>query len=895
MFNHHLLSMQLFKRIVMVCIICNFLPLATKAQQSPRERISFNNNWLFTKNDPSEIVVRDLKEKTIKSQFDYTEIKEWYCSNGSEFVLPGDAVQASKRPSGNLGGDVTYTQPSFNDKNWRKLNLPHDWGIEGSFSYDLPGNTGKLPWAGTGWYRKHFPISASDKGKQFFIDIDGAMAYPLVWLNGRFVGGWPYGYNSFRLDLTPYIKVGAENVIAIRLFNPENSSRWYPGSGIYRNVWLVKTTPVHVGHWGTYITTPEVSDATAALELKVTLDNQSSKSASVKILTKVYELNANSTKSNVVVSTFASQTGTVKAAESETFQAKATIKRPKRWSLEKPNLYVAVTTVEQDGKVVDSYDTEFGVRTIQFDPAKGFFLNGKHVDINGVCNHHDLGALGSAFNLRAAERQLEIMKEMGVNAIRTSHNMPASELVSLCDHMGIMVMDETFDCWKKGKTKNDYGLLFDDWHARDLRALVHRDRNHPSVIQWSIGNEIRELRSPEGPAMAAKLTAIVKTEDPTRPTVLGSNSGNAPFDGMQKGVDVYGQNYYLDVYGKFRAANPDQAMIASETSSCISSRGIYLFPISNNKNDGKGLFQMSSYDLYSPGWGCSPDDEFKTLEQNRHVAGEFVWTGFDYLGEPTPFNNDITNLLNFSDPKERAKMEAELKELGKIKSPSRSSYFGIVDLSGFKKDRFFIYQAHWRPDFPMAHILPHWNWKDRVGQNTPVHVYTSGDEAELFLNGKSLGRKKKGQFEYRIRWDSVLYTPGVLKVIAYKNGKQWAEDVQETTDVASKLTLKSDRSSIKADGLDLSFVTVTIADKKGLKVPTADNLVKFEVSGPGEIVGVDNGDATNFESFKAKEHKAFNGLGLVIIRSIPGEKGVITLNAISDGLVASQLQINTKP
>lgn len=886
--------MRIFTRIFLVCIICNFCSFISVAQHSPRERVSFNNDWLFTKNDPLEIVVKDIKGNIVKSQLDYADVKAWYCANGSEFVLPGDEVQATKLPSGNLGSDITYTQPSFNDKTWRKLNLPHDWGIEGSFSYELPGGTGKLPWAGTGWYRKHFSISPTDKGKQFFIDIDGAMAYPLVWLNGQFVGGWPYGYNSFRLDLTPYIKAGAENVIAIRLFNPDHSSRWYPGSGIYRNVWLVKTNPVHIGHWGTYITTPEINDASATLELKVTVDNQSLKPASVKVLTSVYELDSRGAKSNMVISNFTTQTGKVKAAGSETFSAKSSINNPKRWSLEKPNLYVAVTTIEQDGLVVDSYETQFGVRTIHFDPAKGFFLNGKHVNINGVCNHHDLGALGTAFNLRAAERQLEIMKEMGVNAIRTSHNMPAPELVSLCDRMGIMIMDETFDCWKKGKTKNDYGLLFDDWHARDLRALIHRDRNHPSVIEWSIGNEILELWSKEGPGIAAKLTAIVKAEDPTRPTVLGSNSGRAPFDGMQKGVDVYGQNYNLDVYGKFREANPDQMMEGSETSSCISSRGFYQFPVSDKKWEGKGVFQMSSYDLFSPGWGCSPDDEFKALEQNPNVAGEFVWTGFDYIGEPTPFSDDITNLMNFSDPKERALMEIELKAMGKIKSPSRSSYFGIVDLSGFKKDRFYLYQAHWRPDFPMAHILPHWNWQNRVGQNTPVHVYTSGDEAELFLNGKSLGRKTKGQYEYRIRWDSVLYEPGILKVIAYKNGKPWAEDIQQTTDVASKLSLKADRNNIKSDGLDLSFVTVTILDKKGLKVPTAGNLVKFEISGPGEIVGVDNGDATNFESFKGKEHKAFNGLGLVIIRSKPGLKGVITLKAVSDGLTSSQLHINSK-
>jgi beta-galactosidase len=880
-------------KIFLICVLGLCFSNMTMAQSAARERSSFNKGWLFQKNDPSEIVEKDANGKVIKSQLDYALIKDWYCATGAEFILPGDSVQATKRPAGNLGSTVSYVQTGFNDKNWRQLNLPHDWGIEGAFSYDLPGNTGKLPWAGTGWYRKHFNVAASDKGRQFSIEIDGAMAYPLVWLNGQFVGGWPYGYNSFKLDLTPYIKVGGENVIAIRLYNPENSSRWYPGSGIYRNVWLVKTAPVHIGHWGTYITTPQVTNESATVDLKVTVDNKSANAVDIKVSTKIFELNANGLKTGTAVSTFNVAPAKISVGGHQIISSLATIQHPKLWSIENPQRYVAVTTIEERGLTVDSYETPFGVRTIKFDADKGFLLNGKHVNIYGVCNHHDLGALGSAFNTRAAERQLEILKEMGFNSLRTSHNMPAPELLDLCDKMGIMVMDESFDCWKKGKTKNDYNLLFDDWHARDLRAEVHRDRNHPSIILWSIGNEVRELNMPEGPALAAHLTAIVNGEDPTRPTVVGSNSTKAPFNGIQNGVGVYGQNYNVAIYPQIHSANPNKPVVASETSSCVSSRGEYVFPVSNNKADGRGRFQVSSYDLYAPGWAYSPDVQFKALEENPSVAGEYVWTGMDYLGEPTPFNGDVTNLLNVSDPVEKAKMEVELKALGKIKSPSRSSYFGIVDLAGFKKDRFYDYQAHWRPELPMAHILPHWNWAERIGKITPVHVYTSGDEAELFLNDKSLGRKKKGAFEYRIRWDSVIYQPGVLKVIAYKNGKKWAEDVMKTTDIASKLTLKADRSVIKADGSDLSFITVTIADKNDLLVPRSNNLVKFEISGPGEIVGVDNGDATSFESFLGKEHKAFNGLALVIVRSKAGHAGAITLKAISDGLTAASVKINS--
>ncbi|MDP4291187.1 MAG: glycoside hydrolase family 2 TIM barrel-domain containing protein, partial [Bacteroidota bacterium] len=573
--------------------------------------MSFNNDWRFQKNDPAEIVEKDGNGKVVKSQLDYAQIKDWYCSNGAEFILPADSIQATKRPEGNLGSNVSYTQTGFNDQNWRQLNLPHDWGIEGAFSYDLPGNTGKLPWAGTGWYRKHFNVSASDKGRQFSIEIDGAMAYPLVWLNGQFVGGWPYGYNSFSLDLTPYIKIGGENVIAIRLFNPENSSRWYPGSGIYRNVWLVKTAPVHIGHWGTYITTPVVNKENATVDLKVTIDNKSGKAADVKVSTKIFELSAAGAQTGKAVADFNDASAKIVAGGNQVIATTAAVKNPKLWSVEKPNRYVAVTTVEEGGKVIDTYETPFGIRTIQFDANKGFLLNGKHVNINGVCNHHDLGALGSAFNIRAAERQLETLKEMGCNALRTSHNMPAPELLDLCDRMGVLVMDESFDCWRKGKTKNDYGLLFDDWHARDLRAEVHRDRNHPSIVLWSIGNEVRELNLPEGPALAAHLTAVVNGEDPTRPTVVGSNSTKAPFNGIQNGIGVYGQNYNVGIYGQSHTANPNKPLIASETSSCVSSRGEYYFPVSNNKAEGRGRFQVSSYDLYAPGWAYSPDVQFK--------------------------------------------------------------------------------------------------------------------------------------------------------------------------------------------------------------------------------------------------------------------------------------------
>jgi beta-galactosidase len=854
----------------------------TRAAEPVRERISLNADWRFQKGDPAGA----------EGELAYEKIKAWINATGDELIADTGAAKQA-RPAGNPGADVAYTERGFDDGGWRRLNLPHDWGIEGPFDQALPGETGKLPWAGTGWYRKHFNVPASDRGRQLYLDIDGAMAYASVWLNGKYVGGWPYGYASFRLDLTPYVEAGAENVLAIRLDNPPESSRWYPGGGIYRNVWLVKTAPVHVGHWGTYVTTPEVTPAAATVDLKVTVDNRASTDANVTLKTLVYELAADGRKAGKPVATFAPAGLKIASKERATVGASARVNQPKLWSIAQPSLYVAVTDVEQNGQVIDRHETTFGIRTIEFDAAQGFLLNGARVRLNGVCNHHDLGALGAALNTRALERQLEILKEMGVNAIRTSHNPPAPELLELCDRMGIVVMDEAFDAWKRAKKKNDYHLLFDDWHERDVRALVRRDRNHPSVILWSTGNEIGEQGTPEGHRISATLARIVHEEDLTRPVIAGANNTNAGYNGFQKTLDAFGYNYKPNEYGKFRQANPAMPLVGSETASTISSRGEYFFPVVEDKSKGQANFQMSSYDLYAPRWATTPDTEFKGQDEYPFVFGEFVWTGFDYLGEPTPYNADVTNLLNFSDPAERARMQKELEELGKIRVPSRSSYFGIIDLAGFKKDRFYIYQARWRPELPMAHILPHWNWPERMGEVTPVHVYTSGDEAELFLNGRSLGRKKKEQFQYRLRWDEVKYEPGELRVVAYKNGQRWAEARAQTTGPAARLMLAADRARIKADGQDLSFVTVTVADKDGRLVPRSKNRVRFEISGPGEIVAVDNGDATSHASFQAKERDAYNGLALVIVRAKAGQPGRIKLKAVADGLKGADIAIVT--
>ena len=822
------------------------------AANSIRERLSFDSNWSFNKGDPADA----------SDELNYTNIKTWVLPTGNKFTTNAPLA----KPEVNLGANVAYTSPGFDDSAWRRLNLPHDWGIEGPFDVAAPGSTGKLPWEGIGWYRKHFNVPASDKDRHFYLDIDGAMSYACVWLNGQFVGGWPYGYASWELDLTPYIKVGKENVLAIRLDNPPDSSRWYPGGGIYRNVWLVKTDAVHVAHWGTYITTPEVSNTVAKVKIQVEVNNDGDSDSTVLVKNQIYELDADDDKGKAMVSSGTDDLQIV-AHNTKSSEMQIQIKKPKLWSLENPHRYVVVTSIDQNGKLMDTYETPFGIRTINFDSNKGFFLNGKHIHLNGVCDHADLGALGTVVNTRALQRQIQILQEMGCNAIRTSHNPPAPELLDLCDRMGMLVMDESFDCWQRGKTKNDYHLLFKDWHEKDWRAELERDRNHPSIILWSIGNEVPDQKTSAGPRIAAELTRIAHEEDPTRPTTAACDEIASGFDGFQTNLDVFGYNYKPFAYAELHQAQPDPPIFGSETASCISSRNEYFYPVSTNQDDGKFNFQVSSYDLSAPYWATVPDTEFKAQDKYPFVAGEFVWTGFDYLGEPTPF--DATNDL------------------------SRSSYFGIIDLAGFKKDRFYLYQAHWRPDLPMAHIVPQcWNWPDRVGEVTPVFVYTSGDDAELFLNGKSLGRQKKGQYEYRLCWNQVKYEPGTLKVVAYKDGKKWAADTVQTTGPAAKLVLEVDRNKIRPGGKDLSFVTVKVEDKHGQMVPQSDKAIHFEISGPGEIVATDNGNPTDLTLFQTPDRNAFNGLALAIVRS--SHPGTIILKVSSPGLESCSTSIKAQ-
>ena len=846
-----------------------------------RERININRDWRYQIDDPDGV----------GAALHYSRLKPYLLPCANDFIIFGKRYQ---RPEGNPGENIGYVKSDFDDSEWRHLNLPHDWAIEGPFNIDYNGSTGKLPYWGIRWYRKTLELSQDDAGKQIYLDIDGAMSYASVWCNGQYVGGWPYGYASFRLDLTPYIKAGQKNVLAIRLDNPDDTSRWYPGSGIYRNVWLVKTSPVHVEQWGTFVRNQQVDSEIAVMEMGVNIENHAGKDVQVKLQTSVYLQGKDGRPVGEEVTQSMIKDIAIKKDSWSSARFQFKVDKPKLWDIDTPNCYVAVSRVFMDGKEMDSYETPFGIRTIEFTHDQGFMLNGQKVAIKGVCMHHDLGALGAAFNEVAAERQLRIMKEMGANAIRTSHNPPAPELVALCDRMGLMMQLELADTWQKGKRKNDYNLLFDDWSEADMRSLVRHYRNHPSVIMWSIGNEMPDQTTDQGVIIARNLTAYCHDEDPTRPTSLGCNKRDAVFRDIVNQVDIFGLNYFHKTYPVFKEQNPTRRYHASETSSATSSRGEYFFPVTTDVNNSRSGFQLSSYDMTTIGWGCAPEVQFKMNEEYPFMSGEFVWTGFDYLGEPTPYNKDLTNLLNFSDPNELEKARKELEELGKIKTPSRSSYFGIVDLCGFPKDRYYNYKSYWRPDVPTVHILPHWNWEERIGEITPVHIYTSGDAVELFLNGKSLGRREKSHSYDRLTWDDVRYEPGSLKAIAYKNGQKWAEELVETTGKPAALQVTAEKTELKSDGTDLSFIRVAVVDSQGRVVPRSKNHLKFSVTGPAEIIATDNGDATSLLPFQLSERDAYNGLALVILRSQYMKQGKVLLTVESKGLPKQKIALKVE-
>lgn len=764
-------------------------------------------------------------------------------------------------------GDVDSGEATnANDADWRMLNLPHDWSIEGEFSEDNPARAegGALP-GGIGWYRKTFTVPAASKNKLVYIDFDGVYQKSTVWINGHQLGFRPNGYISFRYELTPYLNFGGTNVIAVKVDNSvQPNSRWYSGSGIYRNAWLVTTNKIAIDHWGTYVTTPQVNNDSASVRLTTHVKNAVGKPSKFILSVTIYNQDGK---------TVASNTSPVISADTAADVVQdMTVIAPELWSDTRPYLYKVVTNVIYGNEVVDQYTTPFGIRYFNFDPDKGFSLNGKYLKIRGVCDHHDLGSLGTAINVRALQRQLELLKSMGCNGIRTSHNPPAPELLDLCDKMGFIVMDEAFDCWEWKKAKYDYHLFFKEWHKRDLQDQVLRDRNHPSVIIWSIGNEIPQQSDTSALRLAPELAGIVRSLDTTRPITTANNDPSLNNTIIKSGaIDLIGYNYHESEYPQFHDRYPGKKFIATETTSGLESRGDYLMPSDSVRRwpmsrDYKTVPKMnedhtvSAYDNVSPPWGSTHEETWKVMKKYDFLSGMFIWTGFDYLGEPTPYS-----------------------------WPSRSSYFGILDLAGFPKDVYYMYQSEWT-DKTVLHILPHWNWKP--GQTVDVWVYyNNADEVELFLNGKSLGIKKKEGDDLHVIW-RVKYQPGLLTAFSRKDGKVVATSEIHTAGDPTKIQLTADRKNINADGKDLSFITVRILDKNGNLVPNANNLISFKVEGNASIAGVDNGCETDHDPFKANHRKAYNGLALAIIQA-KEQPGYIKITASSDGLADATVYLQT--
>jgi beta-galactosidase len=781
---------------------------------------------------------------------------------------PGKTVSFNQNWRFNLGDVTDAKDAGFNDSQWRQLDLPHDWSIEGEFSETAPSGTGggALP-GGLGWYRKTFTIPITAKGKLIFIEFDGVYRNSEVWINGHYLGKRPYGYSTFEYELTPFLAYGAKpNVIAVRVDNSQQpNSRWYSGSGIYRNVWLTTLDPVHVQHWGTYVTTPEVGEQSATVAIKTKVSNGSNSAVPVDLTTIIQDAKgreiARATEKGVAAKG-------MNAEVSQTLKVSA----PMLWSDERPYVYKVISQLSQGARVVDRYETPLGIRTFRFDVEKGFFLNGKPLKIRGTCNHHDLGSLGAAVNTRAIERQLEMLKAMGVNGLRTSHNPPAPELLDLADRMGFIVMDEAFDMWKIAKTKYDYHLDWDQWHKRDLEDMVLRDRNHPSIIIWSIGNEVMEQwnKNPTGGTITRELTAIVRNLDRTRPITSATNGVSRDNKVITEGdLDLVGTNYAHGKLPEFARMFPGRAIIGAETNSSLHMRGSYRMPSDEilrwpRKDEDilkiSPTYECSAYDNSTANWGAGHEEQWKLVKNNDFFSGMYIWTGWDYIGEPTPFP-----------------------------WPAVSSYFGIIDLAGFPKDPFYFYQSEWT-NTPVLHVFPHWNWKQ--GEKVDVVAYyNNADEVELFLNGRSQGTKRKQGDDMHVFW-RLGFEPGVLKAVSRKNGQVVLTTEVRTAAEPAKIVLTVDRPTIKADGVDLSFVTVKVVDQSGTLVPLADNLIRFEVTG-GSIAGVDNGNQISHESFKAKQRKAFHGMALAIIQS-KQKPGRIVLKASSDNLAPGSVVINAR-
>lgn len=777
-------------------------------------------------------------------------------------------------------GEVSNAEmPAFNDAKWETVDIPHDWAIFGPFdkNNDLQnvavtqnfetqaslktGRTGGLPYVGIGWYRTTFH---STPGKQTTLIFDGAMSEARVFVNGKEACFWPCGYNSFYCDVTSLVNEdGKNNTLAVRLENRPQSSRWYPGAGLYRNVHVVTTEKIHVPVWGTQITTPYVKDEYASVCLRTTILNAGK--TELTVVTDIMDADGQvvSTKTNKGV-----------INHGQPFTQNFIVERPKLWSPETPVLYKAVSKIYSGDTLLDTYSTRFGIRTIEYIADKGFYLNGKRRKFQGVCNHHDLGPLGAAINVAALRHQLTLLKEMGCDAIRTSHNMPAPELVELCDEMGFMMMLEPFDEWDIAKCDNGYHRFFNEWAEKDMVNMLRQYRNNPCVVMWSIGNEVPTQWSPEGYKVAKFLQDICHREDPTRPVTCGMDQVKSVLaNGFAAMLDIPGLNYRAHLYDEAYERLPQNIILGSETSSTVSSRGVYKFPVERKAGAMYDDHQSSSYDLEYCNWSNIPDIDFARAEDHEWTIGQFVWTGFDYLGEPSPYDTNAC--------------------------PNHSSMFGIIDLASIPKDRYYLYRSVWNKEAETLHILPHWNWEGREGEKTPVFVYTNYPSAELFINGKSYGRQtkhKNGTVEnrYRLMWHDAVYQPGEVRVVAYdEQGNPVAEKTVRTAGKPHHIELVTDRSSLQADGKDLAYVTLRIVDKDGNLCPNDGRLVSFKVKGAGKYRASANGDPTCLDLFHKPEMHAFGGMLTVIVQS--GEKtGEIELQATAKGIKTGTIRIPVK-
>lgn len=759
---------------------------------------------------------------------------------------------------------VAPAAPSFDDSAWGAVTVPHDWAVVGPFdsrndfystqiiqdgeTSETPhyGRTGGLPHIGVGWYRLSFTPDPLDGEKRFFLEFDGVMSRSMVFVNGREAGGRPYGYSSFSLDITRFVEFGGENVIAVRAANPEQASRWYPGAGIYREARLVVTEPEHFNWSGIWIFNREADPAKGTAKVGVKLD-YAGEGCRVELTV------ADPSGAAVFKTAFSG---------SETEFPLAGLRF---WTPESPVLYSFRFVLSKNGEPKDERTVAYGFRTVKFDAEKGMFLNGKPYYLKGVCLHHDLGPLGTAFSLPALNRQFKLLKGIGCNAIRTAHNPPDPKFLDLCDSMGFAVLDEAFDAWKDGKIVNDYSSLFPEWHKRDLADMIRRDRNHPCVIMWSIGNEINEQGCPDGRNVAGLLAEICHQTDPFRPVTAGLDRPDAAIENdFPPALDVIGWNYKPHRYPELHEKYPRIPQYGSETASTISSRGEYFFPVESGPEwHYHENIQCSSYDLEYPPWASTPDREFEMQDACPWIFGEFVWTGFDYLGEPTPYNAHW---------------------------PAHASYFGIFDLVGLPKNRAWLYAARWS-GAPVLHLLPHWTWPGREGRKTPVHVYTNYDRVELFVNGKSAGTKTRSGSKYRLIWDDVVYAPGEIAAVASDaSGRELARETVRTASVPVRLSLSADRPELAAYGEDLGFVTVSVLDENGILQPHADHPIRFEVTGAGTFAAAGNGNSASTEDFYSGTMKAFHGQCVCIVRA-GGSAGTVRVTASADGLLPAEIEL----